>query len=494
MSARDAVRNCWAQKSYNVNTIEVIDLTQEETEAESGPRDEILEVKGEELEGTDEMKHFSFQVVKSEVYDRGVESPHFITMSDILNDKDIVKSVLFSFQYELDFILAQFHRNVKEIVMVAQEGTILPLTRLQYMEQLKKCKMITFRMPPYTSHHTKMIINFYVDKTCRIFIPSNNFTYNETNLPQQVCWSSGKLRQLAFKRSKISFQENLLQYLQSYRIADVNKLIIKDLKNVDFESLEDVEFVFATPNGKTKSGIKLLNEVLVKHDAIFRNDINFLCQTSSIGASLSQARPVNLFTHVMIPSWTGTRDELNHGGQNIKKSSFLTDEAIMKSMQQRNIKAHILYPTLQEITQHPASRGWFHFRYKKGAEYYKMLKDKFAIFSKQDPTRTNPRRGLTPSHSKFYMASVGPSFHKYEWCCYTSANLSVSAWGTLSRTPRNYEAGVVLFTGSCSSFPAVAGRNTPADCVVVPFTLPPLRYAARSDDAFNADLHEGSLG
>lgn len=527
LDAHSAVRARWGNQSYKEETGRFQGPETVPDGEETGERGEIREPQQEvvvdltqdetsstdisEDSDTESLEHGYFKMIRSDLYDRDTKgSPHFVTISDILGDDKIVKSILFSYQFQLDFILEQFHRNVQKIVMVAQEGTITPLSRLQYAFQLDKCQMTTFPMPHYTAHHSKMIINFYQDETCRIFIPSNNFTYNETNLPQQVCWSSERLPRYRHrhKSGETSFETNLIRYLKSYHIDTIDKLIIKDLQTVNFQSLSSVEFVFSTPRKNVVSGLPLLNSILKSHCALQYTDndenvgkpLHFLCQTSSMGTSLSQTNVVNLFTNVMIPSWLELGAEMHE----VEKSKKYPTKAQIKDLfKRKNVKPYILFPTLQEIKLYPAARGWFHFHYHRRQDHYQALRDELKCFYKQDPTKVATSRGLTPCHSKFYIASMDPNFSDFQWCCYTSANLSVSAWGTSHRAPRNYEVGVVMFNGECESFHNVAAREVRYDTVLVPFTLPPVPYETAEgtpgggpsarDEAFDGDVHESSL-
>ena len=137
-----------------------------------------------------------------------------------------------------------------------------------------------------------------------------------------------------------------------------------------------------------------------------------------------------------------------------------------------------------------------------------MLRNKFKVFYKQDPAMVTRRRGTTPAHSKFYMHcatnSTGPCdasqvFKELEWCLYTSANLSQTAWGTVSRKPRNYEAGVLYHSRRLANTRKVTCRTFTRDrrgCagnpthVAVPFTLPVIPYDLAEDECFCLARHE----
>lgn len=457
-----------------------------------------------------------FKLMRSDLYDVGVESSHLITLKEILGSSSLKSCVLFSFQFEMDFLLENFHAGVEEITIVGQKGTMTPLTSAASLKIADKLHIIEIYMPPYTCHHSKMVISFFQNGSCKIYLPSSNFTYAETNYPQQVCWSSPVLMpcpKVPYARNTSRFQDGLIDYLRSYGQGRLDRYLIPLIKTFDFAPLKTVQFIYSTPSKNVVSGLKLLadklqpmnlkqEERLVKH---------YLCQTSSVGSAISKKTHGNLFTHVFIPLLEGLIS---------KDSKPLETEACLRKYQENRVRPYLIYPTVEEIRSSPSgwlSSGWFHFNHLKNEAHYKILLDKFGALYKQNPKYLSQERKATPSHSKFYFKSTTTEsmqdgvtrFDKLDWCVYTSSNLSFNAWGNLSGRPRNYEVGV-LFTSAendlrCESFNDVIYNryklsnsrpkeplNATSMVVMVPFTLPPLKY--QGDEAFciskNYDPHE----
>lgn len=491
-----------------VSESKIIDLTNQEQDL------------SERIGTNDTAKGAVFKLMKSDFYEREDfmgEVEDMITLKDIFGTETLKRSILFSFQYELDFLLRQFHQNVENITIVGQKGTIMPI-EARAMDAtlaviLKKVKLIEITMPPFASHHTKLIINFYDNGECKIFLPSNNFTSMETNLPQQVCWCSPLLK-IGKEGLPVPFKRSLIEYLNSYHLKDIDELITKSVEEVNFAPLSELEFVYSTPSKFQSSGLLSFYNKLEKLSAgTSASDTakHYLCQTSSIGTSLSRARDENLWTHLMIPLFTGIMSPPAKDTAGRKKAEILPTNSLINEYSQRKIKPYIIFPTEQEFVTSPlkwSSSGWFHFQYLQKKSYYEMLRNKFKVFYKQDPAMVTRRRGTTPAHSKFYMHcatnSTGPCdasqvFKELEWCLYTSANLSQTAWGTVSRKPRNYEAGVLYHSRRLANTRKVTCRTFTRDrrgCagnpthVAVPFTLPVIPYDLAEDECFCLARHE----
>lgn len=458
---------------------DVIDLTLSDNDEES----EALPVP----EG-----NCPFRLMRSDLFDKNAgNSRYFTDLDDIFNDSTLRKSFLFSFQYDLDFLMNHFHRNVEQIVLIAQEGTVLPPTTVQALSQVPKTLLVQFRMPPFTCHHSKMVINLYEDGSCRIFMPSSNFTYAEANYPQQVCWSSPRLPRCT-NPPNIAFQQDLITYLESYNLREVQKFIIPHLRHIDFGLLHGVQFIYSTPSKNYSSGLQMLAAKLLPTKKVESDNStrHYLCQSSSIGNSLSKKMSTNLFTHLIIPVLEGM---IPRDSKDIPETS-----RVLQYYNLHRVVPYLLYPTVEEIRNSPAGwlcSGWFNFNYNRDTNHFDMLRHQFKVLYKQDSATTSSQRKATPAHSKFYMRSTtcrsgNPPFRKLDWCLYTSANLSYSAWGKTRAKPRNYEVGVLLTSPDlrCQSFAELVYKNPSSQLpqgttVAVPWTIDLLPYA-KSDEAF----------
>ncbi|CCK72930.1 tyrosyl-DNA phosphodiesterase 1 KNAG_0M00770 [Huiozyma naganishii CBS 8797] len=488
-SAREAVARRWRDRDYSKPGREVIVIDSEsESDNESAAE---TDVEQPVVDG------WCFKLLRSSIYDAR-DSAHLIGTGDILGDPNLESTVLFSFQFELDSLFASIHGGVRSVTLVAQVGTIQPITERRLVPLMNKTRVVEIKMPPYSCHHSKLIINRYKNGTWQLFMPSNNFTTAEENLPQQVCWISPVLHQRDTRNAnQNSFQTGLLVYLDAYRDRHLTSNVKMPLEMVDFAPLAGLEFISSVPSYKDKrpTGLRSLVEKLASHNALTSESLleeeHILCQTSSMMNSTSKANPGNILTHTMIPLFTGITPYPADTKGTVPRHST---EELLQIYKRRHITPYLIFPTVDEIRSAPTGEmcaGWFNFNWARDLAHYAALRDTFRVFYKQDPNKVRGTpRATTPAHSKFYMSSPTNDFSNLNWCCYTSSNLGVNAWGTLTRQPRNYEVGI-LIPGpvKCRSFIDTVYGNTVRNCdttneVTVPFTLPPVPYTP-GDDCYN---------
>ncbi|SCU92961.1 LAMI_0E12728g1_1 [Lachancea mirantina] len=493
---RKRVRDRWSQfgneepkrvkSSRQLNQEEIIDLTSEAEETDIENATEQLSAgatdnETKESEGSpypkargsfkreEALDTPSFKIVKSNLYETtGASQEKFTDFTEIFSSADLCRCWLFSFQYELDYILTMFDPRVK-LTIVAQKGTILPLSVMtpKLKSLISNMKTLLIDMPPFTCHHSKLIINEYKDGGVRIYIPSNNFTSAETNLPQQVVWSSPLLpRESQARKSMSHFRDSLLQYLSTYDcdLSDLNETITK----TNFTKIEEygLKFIYSSPRPAKKlfddsgTGFRLLcNELQdfrhVKDPSNKDNQLHhYFCQVSTIGAPLTagSSPPGNLLTHLMIPFLSGLLPAVEL--QTKKRTNQLLDwDRLAELYKLQGIKPYILYPTEKEIrncTLGYMASGWFHYhraRNECARKVYEKLKSSGFFFKQRQERHTS--RNTTPSHTKFYAkfttnSQNSESFNCPDWVLFTTANLSLHAWGTATRKPKNYEVGVLM--------------------------------------------------
>ncbi|CCH58782.1 hypothetical protein TBLA_0A10020 [Henningerozyma blattae CBS 6284] len=394
-----------------------------------------------------------FKLIKSKIYDSNINSSSYLLdMKDIFHDPFLQDTFIFSYQFDLEYIYSMLHENIERIFIIGQKGTIIDYSTNEYTKFRKKTSIRYVKNPNMSNHHCKMIVNLYRDGSAKIFMPSQNMRMLEQILPQQVCWISPLL--LPSKKTKIysnsnsnsnsdldlghefdsPFLQSLRDFLSFYEYGYVNILegCFDFLDDLDYASLDDdIQIVFSAPKNDRHHGSAMglfgsLGLCGSKEELEKKKATRYLAQVSSIGYGIYQG---NLFTHHMIPQWAGL-------------PNMVRKHNVMNIFKEYNIQPMVVFPTTQEIKDSPThgdAAGWFH---NIGSNSFESQK----IFYKQGPN-VSKERGTTPSHSKYYMKSTCTDedpFKYLDWCIYTSSNLSMSAWGTDRKDPRNFEIGIVI--------------------------------------------------
>lgn len=459
--AREAVKSRWSQVSYRKDGSfkeQIIPTIEKKIIHEH----DVITIESESESETDIENQIKvetpFKLMRSSLYDDGAES-EMTSFEDILGDKTLKETIMFSFQYDLEFLFTIMSNNLsslERITMVGQTGTIsdIPEEKINILHDFEsKLNPIFFYMPKFTCHHSKMIINIYHNNSMKIYLPSSNSTRNEAKIPQQVCWESPILSRSKYN-ADIPFQRQLVEYLETYcyksqterNIRAINS-IIKTVRQYDFTPLKDVTFIFSSPHSE-QSGLKQLKTLRGSGNL---PDREYLCQVSSIG---SVRNGNNLLTHTIIPIIEGVIG-FSYMNAKSRKMRSLKDDEVHRMLEDLKISARILFPTMEEVRSAPMgwlSGGWFHFHYAKHEQVVHDWQSRFQLFAKQNVTALKAYyRQTTPSHSKFYMRynkkSSTTSCLDLDWCIYTSANLSNNAWGHINGKPRNYEVGVLYKSG-----------------------------------------------
>lgn len=503
-SPRNKIRNHWRNKEYKNSNNDVIDLTADDSHDTKNDKNDsdVVDLTVEDAKSDDTFPwpkdDWCFRLFKSPIYnDNLIESDFFISMTDIFNDKSIEEIYLFSFQFDMNYIYNLinpiFYKNIKRIWLLAQPNTIIPLNNPieKYLPLIKKTIIRTVNMKnKFSCNHSKLIIIKYNNNNIRFFLPSNNLTEFEEYLPQNVCWISPLIPKVNStekkEKPKAIFYSDLIKYFSSYPIKLLRDMHF--LSKYDFSILDDmnIKLIFSTPNIDTISGLDLLEDTFKEKNLIAQPDdnnsiSNYFCQVSSIGAPMHKNQLNDSFTDVLVPIF-------NNNSSN------------------DNTNISLLFPTYNEINRiipDENAGNWFHFNKKC---------EKSISLVKQDDTKVSRNRKSTPSHSKFYMKWTSDqnnntkySISNLDWCLYTSANLSMSAWGKAHSKvkAKNYELGILITPNNNSNdkikyasfVDLIYNRsiNTNindylSNTILTPYSLPGIKYD-KNDTPFINSFH-----
>lgn len=366
--------------------------------------------------------------------------PLTITFTELLDGGlgELDSSLQINFMVELGWLLAQYFYT---------GNRFKPLTLLYGVEDddLKEGKKlpsnvtaVKVKMPTaFGHHHTKMSILAYKDNSIRVIVSTANLVESDWENRTQGLWISPKLPQLSLNADTTSgdsptqFKTDLLRYLNSYRIPQVQEWIGR-VRRADFSSVR--VFLVASAPGThygpdmTLWGHRRLKSLLNTHVTDPKdsrspwNKWPIIGQFSSIGTLGPDAN-----------SWVC--GEL--------KASM---SAPSKPLEESSIK--LIYPSLENVKgSHDGLLGGACLPYRRQVHAKQPWLTSY-LYQWQSNSRFRTR---AMPHIKSY-ARVSPCSNFLSWFLLTSANLSKAAWGAETKTKLpgpglrilSYEAGVLF--------------------------------------------------
>lgn len=408
-----------------------------------------------------------------------------LTIHSILAANNLKETYQFNFCVDLELLLSllphEFVVNRRRFNLIVGRDVVLEYDT-ELLNQYNISQTIV-KLPRYGSHHTKMMINMFVDDTIEIVIMSSNITKVDSVMTQMV-WRSGQL-----KRGKTTeargqkFQKDMMQYLRRYQTTKLLKLLDL-LLEYNFDSVKVILIPSApgtyTLKDKEIYGYgKLYNEL--KH--LDMKGCNILAQVSSIASPISQRKGEvsSVFTHLLCPLLT-SRSLLPPGSKSC--------ESHQKKF---NYKPWIIFPTAKDVASCDigfAVGQLIHFNYTGNKRQITQFNDIKKYLCKWN-TGNNTGREKNPPHVKIYLCDNGDDFKTLKWVLMGSHNLSKQAWGggkgfgawfdINTYEVSSYELSVLILPESGSLTPVYkSDYSTSENPIRMPFSLPPTKYA--SDD------------
>ncbi|KAK7582630.1 hypothetical protein V9T40_014075 [Parthenolecanium corni] len=344
-------------------------------------------------------------------------------------------SLQINFMVQIGWLLAQYAVNNEKST---------PITLLYGCEDSELTESIRKKLIPnvtahfikpsaFGSHHTKMMILSYQDKSIRVVVTTGNLIEFDWENTTQGLWVSPRLQFIETKSeepcqfdSETNFKRDLLQYLRNYNLPIMDPWIEK-VENADFREIK-VFFVASTPGTHPKKaavnwGLSKMT-TLLSQNAIVPNenakDWSLCYQCSSIG---SLGKDPHSW---LLGEFTGTMST-GH-----KCASF-----------QPPVK--LIYPSFEDVaSSHDGLLAGGCLPYSKSVhEKQPWLNNHLC---KWRCTSRHRNRGMP--HIKTY-CRFSPCKKYLSWFLLTSANLSKAAWGMENKAKTdlrilNYEVGVLF--------------------------------------------------
>ncbi|KAF1982772.1 phospholipase D/nuclease, partial [Aulographum hederae CBS 113979] len=414
-----------------------------------------------------------------------------VSISDILGSPMIKEVWIFNFLFDIDFIMANLDRDVRNEVSVKivhgfHNGDEVLETDAR---RWPRVRLIPTWVPDWGTHHSKMMVLIYHDECMRIVVHTSNMIEKDwTNLTQGV-WMSPFLPlkdattpikprashasgSSAFATSESPdppfgtgerFKLDLVRYLHGYDKLVQHLIAIID--DYDFSAIH-AAFIGSVPghtdaipgDSKTAWGWPGLREVL--HHVSCRDEEGevpqIAMQVSSIATLGGKRDWIDNFLDVLSTKAPLTENEL-----------LLLPISKGKS-KVRDIKPepHLIFSTPEEIRTSLdgyASGGSIHAKVssasqkKQLAYLHPMMRHWDAsVLSPKPPAQPPSRqalRGKAAPHIKTYIRFSSARMDRIDWALLTSANLSTQAWGHVAKERHgkgkvwvsSYECGVLVW-------------------------------------------------
>ncbi|KAL7275292.1 hypothetical protein RUND412_001773 [Rhizina undulata] len=383
------------------------------------------------------------------------ENTDAMGIQDILGDPMIKEAWIFSFVMEIDWLMAQFDPDVRGSVIVKLiYGSWEEESRKTFERNSRNYPNVQIIPAPkpenYGTHHTKMIFLSRHDDHVQVFILSANMISFDWENMTQAFWASPFLP-LISKESKLAssqtssqasnksigqtFKTDLLDYFKAYALPQIAPLVslvwkydFSSVRAIFIGSVPGIYEIGVSPNNHPKWGwYKLktaLGNVTLSDDG---SKGRIVAQVSSV-ATLGKE---NIWlTPVLFSALSAHRGRPSNF--TLSKKSKSSDEQIVEP------KLQMVFPTADEIRNSLkgyASGSCVHFKSQLYAQrQIAYIKPMLCYWDSQSVGgRSTDRlagRNRAAPHAKTYIRYADEDCTRIEWALFTSANISLQAWGS----------------------------------------------------------------
>ena len=365
--------------------------------------------------------------------------PLSITFQEILDSSlgELESSVQFNFMVDIGWLLAQyaFAKCSQQPLLILYGQDMEGLSDIN--KKRPNVTSVKVNIPtPIGCHHTKMMLMFYKDNSMRVVVSTANLYEDDWDNRVQGLWISDQLPPLAeglshttHGESSTKFRRDLMAYLIHYNIPKLQPVIAK-MRGIDFSSV-NVFFVSSVPGSHRDSGNGFqyghprLGSLLTANSAPIDDSNPIILQCSSIG-TLGNSSSAYLAGEIA--------------------ASFRKDSAPVGIRRLPSVK--LIYPSLNNvISSHDGMAGGGCLPYNgQTHDKQRWLNDHLCQWK-----ATTRNRNRAMPHIKCYCRFSDRGLY---WFVLTSANLSRSAWGAMTKAAKtlnptlrinSYEAGVAFF-------------------------------------------------
>ena len=409
-------------------------------------------------------------------------------IKDILSESFgmLMKSVQFNYCIDIDWLINQYPTSAKDKPLLIVHGSQGVHNRELQQEAAAypNVKLCRVDLPPYGTHHTKMMLLHYCNNAFRIVISTANLVSQDWNKKTQGFYLSPifaiKNKQQTEQQSK--FKTDLIEYLAAYKKEEINRWI-EVIKNCDVSDMDNIRLIGSVPG---------------RHAGYSLNSWGHMKLRSVLKSSL---KPVDSNWPVIgqfssIGSLGTSPDKWLCGEWLTSLSACNVSKVFGQSAKQAPLK--LIFPTVDNVRcsleGYPAGAS---LPYSSANE----KKQKWLLpFLHQWKADHVGRSNASPHIKSYVRVSPYDSNRRAAWFLLTSANLSKAAWGSLEKKSsqlalRSFELGVLFFPRTLSETSQVSRCSSDSqkikdnffhfdsngdNRITLPFSYPLTRYS--SDD------------
>ncbi|XP_039760545.1 probable tyrosyl-DNA phosphodiesterase [Pararge aegeria] len=391
--------------------------------------------------------------------------PYSVTLLELLDPSlgELQSSLQINFMVEPAWLLAHYYfagYSAKRLtILYGEECADMRALRSKPHVDAAHVRVAT----PFGKHHTKLMLLCYEDGAVRVVVSTANLYQDDWDNRTQGLWLSPRCPALAAGaaphagESPTQFKQDLLRYLAHYRLPNL-VYYMERVKRCDFSHI-NVFLVASVPGSHAGPawGLRRVGALLRQHCAVPAADGRawpLVAQASSLGSFGAD------------PKLWLCGDFLHHFTKTKNPPQTLTAPPPLQ----------LIYPSLENVRQsHDGLLGGGCLPYAAAQHAKQRWLD--AYLHQWSAAGTGRSRAMP--HVKSYCRARGESAAYF---LLTSANVSKAAWGCVNRGDgalrlMSYEAGVLLLPRHVIDedfFPL--GEAAP-NRLVVPYDLPPVRYA-----------------
>ncbi|KAJ8679345.1 hypothetical protein QAD02_015132 [Eretmocerus hayati] len=345
---------------------------------------------------------------------------------------ELCDSLHINFYVDLIWLVNQYMLAAQDPKMTVLYQYLHQRCLHDYMKMPFDITTVEIKMPQFGCHHPKISVLKYADEI-RILISSANIYAEDWTIRTQELWISPLLSLLPkntrpdLGESPTNFKKDFVRFLDSYQTPEIFDWLAL-IQRADFSSV-NVFFVASVPGHHAGPdldvwGHKKLAYILSHHVDLPKDEITWpiVAQSSALGVFGYNER-CWLVSHIVNAMAGGKDRSLNTAIPEIK----------------------VIFPSVKNYHQsYDAQFNKTCLMYNSETHSRQLWMEKYLHQWKSD----GASRTSAMPHSKSY-TRISPDGTQILWFVLTSANLSKSAWGKMSRCGsaqyiNNYEAGVVF--------------------------------------------------